>query len=560
MENYTLLVRKYLLLFSVLLFSSITFSQTTIDTEDFNSGWGIWNDGGNRCQRLTSGTPNGTPAIELTDDRGTNSAMTTDNIDLTSYLSVDFSFEFETNSFETGEDFWVRYYDGSTWVTIATYTRGTDFNNGTTYTPTLTIDTGSYTFSSNSRFRIQADASGTGDYLYIDNITITGYTTLSCSSTVGTFPYNEGFESGTGAWIQNASDDFDWTNQTGGTTSGGTGPSGANGGSYYMYTETSSPRTTGDIAILESPCFDLTSAFSANFSFYYHMYGSTMGTLYVELSTDNGATWPNLLWSQTGEVQTSNGAAWLQVPIDLTSYVGNTVMIRFRGERGTSYNSDMAIDDISLTISTTPQPEINLVGNSTNINDGDTTPSVADDTDFGSISSGSTLDHTFTIENTGTATLNLTGGTPLVDISGDPAFTILTQPSGSSIATSSNQTFVVRFAPTGNGTVTADISIDNDDSNENPYTFRVQGTGVAPLTEGPGGVTNDLELWLKGTDGLSYTSGDPVALWADQGRGANATVNTSGQEPTYYDNPTRNVNFNPVVEFDNTYSSFSFGW
>lgn len=210
------------------------------------------------------------------------------------------------------------------------------------------------------------------------------------------------------------------------------------------------------------------------------------------------------------------------------------------------------VEDYTINITSgTPQPEINLVGNGNTINNNDTTPSATDDTDFGSISSGSTLDHTFTIENIGTATLNLTGGTPLVDISGDAAFTILTQPSGNTISTSSSRTFVVRFAPTGNGTVSADISIDNNDSNENPYTFRVQGTGVAPLTEGPGGVTNDLALWLKGTDGLSYTSGDPVTLWADQGRGSNATLHATGQEPTYYDTPSQNVNFNPVVNFDN---------
>jgi len=61
-------------------------------------------------------------------------------------------------------------------------------------------------------------------------------------------------------------------------------------------------------------------------------------------------------------------------------------------------------------------------------------------------------------------------------------------------------------------------------------------------------------LWLKGTDGLGYTTGQPVSLWADQGRGANATAPT-GLEPTYRDAPLFNVNFNPVVDFDNDYDT-----
>ncbi|MGY0392709.1 LamG-like jellyroll fold domain-containing protein [Bizionia sp. KMM 8389] len=216
------------------------------------------------------------------------------------------------------------------------------------------------------------------------------------------------------------------------------------------------------------------------------------------------------------------------------------------------------VEDYTINITSgTPQPEINVTGSGVSITSNDTTPNTIDDTDFGSINGGSNLDHTFTIHNDGTSTLNLTGGSPLVDISGNAAFSVVTQPSSNSIAPGGSLEFVVRFSPTVSGIVTANLSINNDDSNENPYTFRVQGTGVIDITEGPGGVTNDLALWLKGTNGLGYTNGQSVSLWADQGRGSNATVNTPGQEPTYYDTPTQNVNFNPVVAFDNTYATYS---
>ena len=359
------------------------------------------------------------------------------------------------------------------------------------------------------------------------------------------------FESSLDGWTQDTGDNFDWTNNSGGTPSSSTGPSTGASGSFYMYTESSS--NYGNTANFESPSFDLSGITSPTFTFYYHMYGSDMGTLYVDISTDGGTTYPTNLWLQSGQVQTSNAAAWTQINLDLSAYIGQTVKLRFRGLTGTSYRSDMAIDNVSLTV-TYSGSEINIVGDGTSISDGDLTPTTIDDTDFGSINILTTSDHIFTIQNSGTLTLNLTG-LPVVSISGDAAFTIQTQPIASSIASGgSDLTFTVRFAPTIISTVTATISIASNDSNENPYTFVIQGTGATSLTKGPGGITTDLQLWLKANDGLGYSDGQSVSLWADQGRGSNATVNTTGQEPTFRDNNLFNVNFNPVVDFDNSYN------
>src|SRR5437588_6143099 len=62
-------------------------------------------------------------------------------------------------------------------------------------------------------------------------------------------------------------------------------------------------------------------------------------------------------------------------------------------------------------------PEIDVQGNGNSIADGDTTPQATDGTDFGTVSLGNALSHTFTILNTGTSPLNLIG-TPKVQISG----------------------------------------------------------------------------------------------------------------------------------------------
>jgi hypothetical protein len=140
--------------------------------------------------------------------------------------------------------------------------------------------------------------------------------TNPCSSTISAFPYTEGFESGLGDWTQATDDDRDWTRETDVTPSGNTGPSNANSGSWYMFTEASTPNANS-VFNLDSPCFNLSSATSALFSFYYHMYGANMGTLNLQISTDSGASFSAPIWSQTGQDQTSSNQAWEQVNINL---------------------------------------------------------------------------------------------------------------------------------------------------------------------------------------------------------------------------------------------------
>ncbi len=130
------------------------------------------------------------------------------------------------------------------------------------------------------------------------------------------------------------------------------------------------------------------------------------------------------------------------------------------------------------------EPEINITGNLINIISGDNTPSLYDFTDLGWVVSGS-ISKTFTIQNTGIATLNLTGTSPYITFSGADAsqFSITSIPSPT-IAAGSSTTFGVTFTPSSGtlGARTATLSIANDDSNENPYTFSVQsGVGVLPV-------------------------------------------------------------------------------
>ncbi len=330
----------------------------------------------------------------------------------------------------------------------------------------------------------------------------------TCGSTISSYPYTESFENTFGGWTQDTADDIDWTNRTGATPSGQTGPSGAPDGSYYIYTESSFSGVgfPNMEANLESPCFDLSGTSSAQFSFRYHMYGADMGILNVDVSTDNGTSYPTTLWTQNGQVQTSQGQSWNTVNLDLTAYVGQTIKLRFNGTTGTNYRSDMSVDNLSLTVVAAAAPEINIVGNGFNINDGDITPSVTDDTDFGDVDEAAgTNANSFTIENTGTSSLNLTGASPYVVISGTHAadFTVTANPT-TPIAPSGNTSFTITFNPSGLGLRTATVSIANNDSNENPYTFDIQGTGTTTLPE--------INIQGSGTD---IVNGDTTPIVTD---------------------------------------------
>ncbi|MGY8964332.1 MAG: fibronectin type III domain-containing protein [Flavobacteriales bacterium] len=174
-----------------------------------------------------------------------------------------------------------------------------------------------------------------------------------CSSCalVTSLPYSESFD-GTSwspsttfdaCWTPNPnSGGFRWNVSTGGTGSSGTGPSAASNGSNYLYLETSSG-TAGASATVTGP--NMTSGYSSlSISFDYHMYGATMGNLYLE--SNDGTGWVTFD-SIVGQQQTSNAAAWLTGSSLLTTPAG-VFSIRFRGTRGASYTGDMAIDNIVI--------------------------------------------------------------------------------------------------------------------------------------------------------------------------------------------------------------------
>ncbi|MDX9856686.1 MAG: PKD domain-containing protein [candidate division Zixibacteria bacterium] len=146
---------------------------TVITYDTFESGMGNYTDGGSDMSRYTRGTYawEGRCAADIQDNSGTASSFyhtTTRNV--SGYLDMEVEFYFIAVSMEVGEDFWVQYYNGSAWQTVATFARGTHFNNGTFYNVVVPIPRSTYNYPTNARLRFVCDASNDADDVYIDNI------------------------------------------------------------------------------------------------------------------------------------------------------------------------------------------------------------------------------------------------------------------------------------------------------------------------------------------------------------------------------------------------------
>ncbi len=172
---------------------------------------------------------------------------------------------------------------------------------------------------------------------------------------ISNFPYSESFESGFGNWNNAPGDNIDWTRDSGGTPSTGTGPSTGQNGSYYLYTEASTnvslPGSPNKVAILDSPCFDLSNESGLSLEFGYHMLGTDMGTIEVLISTNDDGSYSSI-WSQNG----NKGDTWNQATVNLAAYAGSVVKIRFKGTTGSSWRSDLAIDNIKIASTSTNPP------------------------------------------------------------------------------------------------------------------------------------------------------------------------------------------------------------
>ncbi|XDV28015.1 hypothetical protein PO909_031433 [Leuciscus waleckii] len=148
------------------------------------------------------------------------------------------------------------------------------------------------------------------------------------------------FERDICAWTQLATDVFDWTRHRGSTSTSMTGPSSdhTTGSGFYMYIEGDSAQHGDTARLLSAQCADPQPQC---LQFWYHMHGSswTMGLSVYLLQYGNVA---KEVWRRRED----QGNMWHLAQVNLRPDVKFQVI--FEGRRGSSAQSDVAIDDVSL--------------------------------------------------------------------------------------------------------------------------------------------------------------------------------------------------------------------
>lgn len=239
-----------------------------------------------------------------------------------------------------------------------------------------------YTFTTTANLNTAGNYNIKAWAKYVSDLNFTNDSSASnvsiVSGTTATLPLTENFESfglcGTtnncGATICNlgngfinenstTSDQHDWRVSEGSTPSASTGPDfdyvpGTSLGNY-VYLEASVPCTSLTANML-SPCVNLATISNPILTFAYHMYGTDMGSLYVDVFANGN--WTNNVWSMSG----NKGNTWLTANINLGAWASDVVNIRWRGVTGPNYLSDMALDAINIQSSTNIKNYSQLTG------------------------------------------------------------------------------------------------------------------------------------------------------------------------------------------------------
>ncbi|MCD4656130.1 MAG: choice-of-anchor D domain-containing protein [Planctomycetes bacterium] len=175
-----------------------------------------------------------------------------------------------------------------------------------------------------------------------------------------------------------------------------------------------------------------------------------------------------------------------------------------------------------------PTPEMVVKQDTTEI------PSGTGVYDFGDVRVGDSSSAViFTIENTGNTLLKLADTPDTIIITGAniAEFAIDQTATKTELKPEESTTFTVTFVPTSEGASSARISIDNNDSNENPYTFEIKGAGVVPeinVKQGTTDIVSGSGVYDFGNVKVGETS--PVIVFTIENLGSAELLLTSSSD------------------------------
>ena len=144
---------------------------TELNSESFESSFGIWIDGGSNCARSTSFPNTGSWSVELRAGVGLTSSMYTPAMDF-SNMGITLAFSFYPQGYDSGEGFVLEYATdvNGTYTGFTAWVLNTHFQNNTRYNVTVNMNT--VTWTANSRLRLRSVASLSDEKVYIDDVVI----------------------------------------------------------------------------------------------------------------------------------------------------------------------------------------------------------------------------------------------------------------------------------------------------------------------------------------------------------------------------------------------------
>lgn len=201
---------------------------------------------------------------------------------------------------------------------------------------------------------------------------------------------------------------------------------------------------------------------------------------------------------------------------DAAVFTNNGTLLNFALYGPSSNWSSPGAVTSGSTCGTYLDKEITIRGNGIVINNGASTPTISNYTDFGSVGLGSILSRTFVIQNTGALPLTVSSS----GLSGANAssFTITTSPA-SSISGSGSSNIVVSFSAAALGSKTASLTIVSNDCDEPNSIFVISATG-APAAEAL--IFDGINDYVTMADPNFGTSDCTIETWFNQ------TSSTSG--------------------------------
>lgn len=190
-------------------------------------------------------------------------------------------------------------------------------------------------------------------------------------------------------------------------------------------------------------------------------------------------------------------------------------------------SNDPNVSSYSFTIAGNgipiPVPEITITKDLTTI-----TNNMNNAHDYGNVTVGNEVTVTFKITNTGTADLQL-NGTIVVESSNSDIFKI-TQPDNTQLSQGQDVTFKITFSPQIAGSYSSTITITNNDDDNNPFIFTVQGAGGSAPT-----LTTDTISSITETTAIS---GGNITSDGDSPVTARGVCWSTSQNPTIANNKT----------------------